>query len=542
MALTKATYSMISGAQVNVFDYMTPAQIADVQARTGLLDVTSAITAAIAATGTVGVLYFPAGFYGVSTLKFNKAQLTVNCDHAAQFGPVVGSTTPQTAVVVINAANQTFNGLNVSTSLNANYTAALQMASVDGTWAEFTRINGLFISDSHIGILYGKLTSPVDAPVSENYISGYWTYNVERCLYANQTNGWLMINNSTLNCGDSGSVFNPAVACAVENVSCELFISDSEILNVYGTTSYLFKNSSDLLISNCGVECPAPQFYLGDGSSTQISNYTTVFWNNATQWFMNCATNGTLRVQMSNSRITKSVTSASSGNGILQMNGGGVTAKFSNCIFDNFTVQAFVNSTKYNPASAGWIEADVSFANCVINDSANSQYLPIDTSNNLAAYYALPDIAKFTVATTGTGASAAITTVSATGYKNALTLVSTATGTVTATTKINIDSTILAQQRFAMLDVDMGVSAAATAFNAAIIVKSYDNAGNLIASQTLRGADGGVANLKGITGVQDTRRMRTILNTPPSAAQIELSFQANFNGAFTWNIGNIKVY
>jgi hypothetical protein len=542
MSLTKVSYSMIKGAYVNVFDYMTDAQIADVQARTGALDTTAAITAAIAATGTVGVLYFPAGFYGVSTLKFNKAQLTVYCDHAAQFGPVVGSTTPQTAVVVINAPNQTFNGLNISTSLNANYTAALQMASVDGTWAEFTRINGLFISDSHIGILYGKLTSPIDAPVSENYISGYWTYNVERCLYANQTNGWLFINNSTMNCGDSGTVFDPAVTCAVENISCELFISDCELLNVYGTTDYLIKNSSNLQITNIGTECPAPQFYLGDGSSTIVSNFTTVFWNEAVQWFMDVKLNATCRVQMSNSRIAKSITSAGSGNGILQTDGGGVTAKFSNCIFDNFTVQAFVNSNKYNPASAGWSEADISFANCVINDSANLQYLSIDTSNNLAGYYSLPDIAKFTVATTGTGASAAITTVSAATYKNALTLVSTATGTVTATTKINIDSTIFAQQRFAMLDVDMGVSAAATAFNAAIIVKSYDNAGNLIASQTLRGADGGGANLKGITGAQDTRRMRKILNTPSNAAQIELSFQANFAGNFTWNIGNIKVY
>ena len=542
MALTKATYSMISGAQVNVFDYMTPAQIADVQARTGLIDMTSAIIAAIAATGVVGVLYFPAGYYGVSTIKFNKSQTTYNFDNAAQIGPVVGSTTPQTAVVVINAPNQTFNGLNVSTALNVNYTAALQMASVDGTYAAFTRINGLYISDSHIGILYGKLTSPIDAAVSENYISGYWTYNVERCLYANQTNGWLFINNSTLNCGDSGAVFNPALTCAIQNISCELFISDCELLNVFGTTDYLIKNSSNLQMNNVGTECPAPQFFLGNGSSTIISNFTTVFWNQAVKWFIDCEINATLRLQMSNSRIAKSITSAAAGNGILETDGGGITAKFSNCIFDNFTVQAFVNSTKYNPASAGWSEADITFSNCVINDSANLQYLPIDTSNNLADYYALPDIAKFVVVTTGTGTSAAITTVSATTYKNALTLVSTATGTVTATTKINIDSTILAQQRFAMLDLDMGVSAAATAFNAAIIVKSYDNAGNLIASQTLRGADGGVANLKGITGVQDTRRMRTILNTPPSAAQIELSFQANFNGAFTWNIGNIKVY
>lgn len=47
MALTKVTYSMIQGASLNVFDYMTAAQIADVQAGTLGVDVTAAIQAAV---------------------------------------------------------------------------------------------------------------------------------------------------------------------------------------------------------------------------------------------------------------------------------------------------------------------------------------------------------------------------------------------------------------------------------------------------------------------------------------------------------------
>ena len=47
MALTKVTYSMIQGASLNVFDYMTAAQIADVQAGTLAVDVTAAIQAAV---------------------------------------------------------------------------------------------------------------------------------------------------------------------------------------------------------------------------------------------------------------------------------------------------------------------------------------------------------------------------------------------------------------------------------------------------------------------------------------------------------------
>lgn len=64
MALTKATYSMISGAVVNVFDYMTTAQIADVQARTATIDTAAAITAAIDSLGDDGgVVRLPKGRY-----------------------------------------------------------------------------------------------------------------------------------------------------------------------------------------------------------------------------------------------------------------------------------------------------------------------------------------------------------------------------------------------------------------------------------------------------------------------------------------------
>jgi len=67
MSLTKATYSMISGAPVNVFDYMTPAQIADVQAGTLLLDVTAAVFAAINAAKQIsGQVYVPSGKYSIA--------------------------------------------------------------------------------------------------------------------------------------------------------------------------------------------------------------------------------------------------------------------------------------------------------------------------------------------------------------------------------------------------------------------------------------------------------------------------------------------
>lgn len=79
MSLTKTSYSMITGAPVNVFDFMTPAQIASVIAGDLVEDVTAPINAAIVALGgtfdldspyiytPAKVLDFPEGVYKISS-------------------------------------------------------------------------------------------------------------------------------------------------------------------------------------------------------------------------------------------------------------------------------------------------------------------------------------------------------------------------------------------------------------------------------------------------------------------------------------------
>jgi hypothetical protein len=63
MSLTKTTYSMISGATANVFDFMTEAEIADVTSRTASIDVTSKIQAAIDSVNTGLTVFLPRGTY-----------------------------------------------------------------------------------------------------------------------------------------------------------------------------------------------------------------------------------------------------------------------------------------------------------------------------------------------------------------------------------------------------------------------------------------------------------------------------------------------
>lgn len=76
MALTKASYSMITGAVLNVFDYMTQAQRDDVSSRTASLDVAAPIQAALddatlsGSTGKGLAVFMPSGTYRIgSTLS-----------------------------------------------------------------------------------------------------------------------------------------------------------------------------------------------------------------------------------------------------------------------------------------------------------------------------------------------------------------------------------------------------------------------------------------------------------------------------------------
>ena len=79
MALTKATYSMISGAVINVFDYMTSAQIYAVQNRQ-VVDVAGPLQAALddatlsGSTGKGWSIFMPMGLYYIgSTLSIPNA-------------------------------------------------------------------------------------------------------------------------------------------------------------------------------------------------------------------------------------------------------------------------------------------------------------------------------------------------------------------------------------------------------------------------------------------------------------------------------------
>jgi len=109
MSLTKVTYSMISGATVNVFDFMTDAEIADVTSRTASIDVTAKIQAAIDSVTTGLTVFLPRGRY----LTTSTIYLRRNGVHLVGTGP--GSTEIKYANasggIVFSGDTNTFNSL-----------------------------------------------------------------------------------------------------------------------------------------------------------------------------------------------------------------------------------------------------------------------------------------------------------------------------------------------------------------------------------------------------------------------------------------------
>ena len=142
MSLTKASYSMIQGAPINVLDFMTPAEITDVLTRTGSIDVTSQIQAAIdlAEDQKGGVVWFPSGVYLVtSTIQ---ARIGVKLQGVYGEREIVSQT-------VETGTKLKWGGANNSTILSVFNTRhfTLNGMTLDANGA--TNITGIFLTTSN---------------------------------------------------------------------------------------------------------------------------------------------------------------------------------------------------------------------------------------------------------------------------------------------------------------------------------------------------------------------------------------------------------
>ena len=253
MALTKATYSLIQGAPVNVFDYMTEAQKNNVSARLATIDVTAAIQTALDDPDTFGV-FFPTGRYGVTSITIPNAKF-IWFDGATIVGLGVS---PEDAVVKLEGGSCQIYNMAINPNFSDNYTCALWWNN-DTQGSQYNTIFGLTINNARRGIVYGALPGdPATVPpMSENNLIGYYCYGVQNPWYGNAANGIMFIDGAQFVTLPSGWPVSPAYnatnARAIENEIGLLFVNNSTIFKAASSLGFA-ADISNVKFTNCYFE------------------------------------------------------------------------------------------------------------------------------------------------------------------------------------------------------------------------------------------------------------------------------------------------
>jgi hypothetical protein len=281
---------------VSVFDYMTPAQIANVSARLATIDVTAAVQAAL--DNNFGV-FFPTGRYGVTSITIPNAKF-IWFDGATIVGLGVSL---EDAVVKLEGGSCQIYNMSINPNFSDNYTCALWWNN-DTQGSQYNTVFALTINNARRGIVYGALPGdPATVPpMSENSLIGYYCFGVQNPWYGNAANGVMYIDGAQFVALNSGwpvsPAFNWANARAIENYFGLLFINNSEIVKSANTTGYT-ADLSNVNFNNCYFEFGAPIQFVGSRNRFTncrlyqlAANLSTFYYPSnvaaSEQYFVNC--------------------------------------------------------------------------------------------------------------------------------------------------------------------------------------------------------------------------------------------------------------
>lgn len=526
----------------SVFEFMTDAQIADVQADTQLLDVTTAVQNFINTIGPGKEITFPAGSYSVTQVTFGQGNQTVrmlgNAAFCARKGDT-GDTITYDSVVRITAPYVTIYDLNISANYRTKHLSALRMyADGAGNYPGFVKLICPYFQAAKVGLLYGDFTSPLDAPVSENHIIGLKTRGVERCLYLNQPNGFLFVSDSVLMCeqiGWPGADFSYANALLVDNTNCVTTLTNCEFIKVSSTLGYGLSNSSSLTVNACTAEIASPNFRIRTGSETHVTGYKIHFWANSTDGFFQCDDGAVAYIQASDIKYDKPAGAAGATNGLINTSGSsGITARFNGVTMKHQQRAAIMNSNFSNI----WTGSDVRIRDSVVSDGTLTRVLSMG-DHNLAQGFNTALIGNYTV-TAGAGTSATVAAFSGASCSYGVQIVGATGQTCTIQTKNIFPVGIQAQQRYMGLECVLGVLSA-TQFYGNMDALYFDDTGAQIGTQDLSNATGGIAHLTTTAGAQGYRTVRTILDVPPNCTDIAIRLSVSLYTQ-TVMFGGLRVY
>ena len=220
MSLTKVTNSMISGAVTNAFDFMTPAQIADVKAKTGLIDVTDAVQDAVDSSGSI---YFPEGTY-----KISKAIQLLGFKNIIGAGVDVTvfsrvNTTPETiegyavtALMYASARDVTIKGLTLNGDTNSAIDGIFFGSFNSGIFSDLRLYgcnSGLRAADTIYMAEFNRITCAyTEDAYNFNSAVGKTSLTFNSCWAQNCGNGYLFAQ----------TVYSTLNSCGADYVNCEI--------------------------------------------------------------------------------------------------------------------------------------------------------------------------------------------------------------------------------------------------------------------------------------------------------------------------------
>lgn len=279
------TQHEVNQRKVDVFDFMTTAEKADVQAGTLAVDVTTAVQNAINSLPAVGGnIYFPPGKYRVTTITFANTRYNAIFDGAVLWG---SATVATDCVVRFKGTQSNVYGLviggwnpSLSSVTNSNYTCALWW--YDGANpSQFNNFFGLYITDLLRGVIFGEKPGNTDTnlPLSENSIFGYKTRSVQNPFYGNAIQGFITLNAPELIAekgdwsgdGTTTGVYRYSSARAIENAAGSGYITvmGGEVVKVDSALGYAADLNRIRLIGTHAEVAPSFQV---TGDSVQWQN------------------------------------------------------------------------------------------------------------------------------------------------------------------------------------------------------------------------------------------------------------------------------
>ena len=158
MPLTKVSYSMITGAPVNVFDYMTAAQVADVLANTFAENVTVPVQAAL--DSGAKSIYFPAGTYKISTLTVPGTVRQITG---------VGANRAQATNLRFDTGQTLTDGLLISTGCSGLAVSGLHLQFRSGSYT-----NGIFIDNDNHFQTWDNVTTDDSVNPGSYRVANHW--------------------------------------------------------------------------------------------------------------------------------------------------------------------------------------------------------------------------------------------------------------------------------------------------------------------------------------------------------------------------------